>query len=218
MLWTTAEFDTDYVMLAARILVNPEDPADIEIVNDLQRRLLVTSASSRAFELPPYDEASLDATRNALLELGAGLGGLERCFGTKSAVDPVRHLIGTALGWGGLPEHEASYIMVSPNLAVGRYPLTIGEVPVDGFWSISLYNADGYFEQNPLGAYSIDNIVGTRNDDGTFTVTFGGGDGDPNVLPVMPGWNYLVRLYRPRAEVLDGTWSFPGLDESPPAG
>jgi hypothetical protein len=25
----------------------------------------------------------------------------------------------------------------------------------------------------------------------------------------MPGWNYLVRLYRPRAEILTGTWKFP---------
>ena len=31
----------------------------------------------------------------------------------------------------------------------------------------------------------------------------------PNMLPITPGWNYLVRLYRPRAEVLDGTWKFP---------
>jgi len=25
----------------------------------------------------------------------------------------------------------------------------------------------------------------------------------------MPGWNYTVRLYRPRVEILDGTWKFP---------
>jgi hypothetical protein len=25
----------------------------------------------------------------------------------------------------------------------------------------------------------------------------------------MPGWNYIVRLYRPRAEILDGRWTFP---------
>jgi hypothetical protein len=25
----------------------------------------------------------------------------------------------------------------------------------------------------------------------------------------MPGWNYTVRLYRPRAEILNGTWKFP---------
>jgi hypothetical protein len=25
----------------------------------------------------------------------------------------------------------------------------------------------------------------------------------------MPGWNYTVRLYRPKAEILEGKWTFP---------
>jgi hypothetical protein len=33
-------------------------------------------------------------------------------FGRKADVDPVRHLLGTAWGWGGLPEEEAYYINV----------------------------------------------------------------------------------------------------------
>ena len=38
----------------------------------------------------------------------------------------------------------------------------------------------------------------------------GGCDGRiPNCLPTMPGWNYMVRLYRPRAESPNGTWKFP---------
>ena len=28
---------------------------------------------------------------------------------------------------------------------------------------------------------------------------------------IMDGWNSLVRLYRPRPEVLDGTWTFPSV-------
>jgi hypothetical protein len=36
-----------------------------------------------------------------------------------------------------------------------------------------------------------------------------GGSGAANLLPVTEGWNYLVRLYRPRAEILDGSWTFP---------
>jgi hypothetical protein len=39
---------------------------------------------------------------------------------------------------------------------------------------------------------------------------FGGCDGKiPNCLPIMYGWNYTVRLYRPRAQILTGTWKFP---------
>jgi hypothetical protein len=25
----------------------------------------------------------------------------------------------------------------------------------------------------------------------------------------MKGWNYMVRLYRPRPEIANGTWTFP---------
>ena len=43
-----------------------------------------------------------------------------------------------------------------------------------------------------------------------ITIQFGGCDGKiPNCLPIMKGWNYTVRLYRPRAEILNGKWKFP---------
>ena len=43
-----------------------------------------------------------------------------------------------------------------------------------------------------------------------MTVHFGGcDDGRPNCIPIMDGWNYLVRLYRPHPEVLDGSYQFP---------
>ena len=31
----------------------------------------------------------------------------------------------------------------------------------------------------------------------------------PNCLPIVKGWNHMVRLYRPGAEVLNGRWQFP---------
>jgi hypothetical protein len=59
-------------------------------------------------------------------------------------------------------------------------------------------------------AYSLNNLTAKRNADGSIPVQFGGCDGKvPNCLPIMPGWNYAVRLYRPRAEILNGTWTFP---------
>ena len=36
----------------------------------------------------------------------------------------------------------------------------------------------------------------------------------PNSIPITDGWNYAVRLYQPRPEVLNGTWTFPSLEES----
>jgi len=84
------------------------------------------------------------------------------------------------------------------------------DVPVDGFWSISLYNAKGNFEPNTLNAYTVNNITAKKEPDGSVRVQFGGCDGQiPNCLPITEGWNYMVRFYRPRAEILSGRWTFP---------
>ncbi|MFD7846972.1 hypothetical protein ACFV4K_29090 [Nocardia sp. NPDC059764] len=49
-----------------------------------------------------------------------------------------------------------------------------------------------------------------ENADGSVDIRFGGCDGQiPNCLPIMPGWNCMVRLYRPYRNILDGTWTFP---------
>ena len=47
------------------------------------------------------------------------------------------------------------------------------------------------------------------NKDGTVTVRFGGDPKAPNYLRIMPGWNYIVRLYKPGEPILDGSFSFP---------
>lgn len=201
------------VTVAARILVDSADENDLATVNALQDQLAVEATSSRPFEMPDYEKDSFEATRTAVLELAKHLGSFDHAFGSKEEVDPVRHLAGTAAGWGGLPDREARYISVEPGLPVGEDKLTVRDVPVDGFWSISVYNADGFFQANDRGAYSVNNITATPNDDGSVTVQFGGcSDGQANCLPIIDGWNYTIRLYRPRPEVLDGSWAFPAIE------
>lgn len=207
---TVEEFGSPYVVVAARTLVDPRDPDDLVAVAAVQDQLRIEAAAERPFVLPDYETESLDRTRSALLALAAEQTSFEHSFGRQEDVDQVRHLIGSAAGWGGLPDVEATYVGVSPNLPVGEYELTVADdVPVDGFWSISVYNAEGFFEPNEQGAYSVNNITAARNDDGSVTVRFGG-EGD-NSLPLTDGWNYLVRLYRPRAEIHSGAWTFPTL-------
>jgi hypothetical protein len=206
------QFGTRYVVVAVRTLVDPSDPADLAAVGALQDQIGLVGNSAEPFVYPEYDTASFDETRDALLALARNLNGFDRMFGARDEVEPVRHLIGTAAGWGGLPSAEASYIGVDPRLPVGRYELTVGEVPVDGFWSISVYNSAGFFEKNDRDAYTVNNITGVKNDDGSTTVRFGDHPADvPNVIPITDGWNYLVRLYRPRPEILDGSWDFPRI-------
>lgn len=206
------ELGSRYVFVAVRILVDPTDPADVEKVTALQSQITLTGNTAEPFPYPDYDTESFDETRDALLSLARNLSGFDRMFGTKDEVDPVRHLIGTAAGWGGLPGSEAAYIGVDPRLPVGQYELTVGEVPVDGFWSISVYNAQGFFEPNDRDAYTVNNITAVKNDDGSTTVRFGDYPvGTPNAIPVTEGWNYLVRLYRPRPEITHGSWVFPSI-------
>ena len=209
---TVEEFDTPWVTVAVRVLVDPGDADDVAAVNALQEGFAVDAGSSRPFELPDFDTVSFDATRQALLELAKGMGGFAHAFGAKGDIDPVRHLLGTAAGWGGLPDREATYVGIEPGKPVGEYKLTVRDVPVDGFWSVSVYNADGYFEPNDRGAYSINNLTAVRDQDGSVTVHFGGDDDRPNLLPIVEGWNFTVRLYRPRPEILDGTWTFPSIE------
>jgi hypothetical protein len=213
---TQAEFDTPFVVVAARVLVDANDAADVAAVNAIQDGLAVSAGGSAPFVMPNYDETSFTGLRDAVLELGRYTAGLGRTFGTKDAVDPIRHLVGTAVGWGGMPEHEALYVNVSPGLPVGEYRLNVSDVPVDAFWSISVYGADGFFAPNDRDAYNVNSVMAARNPDGSITVHFGGcADDRSNCLPISEGWDYLIRLYRPRPELLHGAWTFPAVEPVP---
>jgi hypothetical protein len=56
-------------------------------------------------------------------------------------------------------------------------------------------------------------VTSKRNDDGSATIHFGGDPEQTNYFPIAEGWNYTVRQYRPRKEILDGTWKLPELVE-----
>lgn len=207
---TMEKFDTPYVCIVIRTLANPEDAADLAIAHKLQDQIKITAGSDEAYVLPNYDKASYKATLEPILNLAKGLARYTQTFGSKAEVNPIHFMIGTASAWGGLPDKDAQYINVQPNLPVGKYELTVKDVPVKGFWSISLYNEKGYFQQNDLNAYSLNNLTAKPNSDGSYTVRFGGCTASTeNCLPIMKGWNYSVRMYEPSKSIIDGSWKFP---------
>jgi hypothetical protein len=210
---TRDDAGTRYVCLAVRTFVNPNDSADVTAVHALQDAITARQAATGTFEAPKWDAASLKAIREALLALAAANGGIDsaRMFGRREDVDPVQHLIGTAAGWGGNPRTAALYASEVPakNDGTTAYRLTMKDVPVDGFWSVSVYNKAGFFEKNAKNAYTINNVTATPAADGSVTIQFGGDESASNQLPIVPGWNYLIRMYRPRKAILDGTWKAP---------
>ena len=210
--FTRKGIGTRYVLIGVRTLVDPSNSADMAAAHALQDGLKVEQRSPGRFEVPKWEQVSQDKVRKALIDLSTTLTDTRRAFGTKQQVDPIQHLISAAATWGGNPRKDAIYLTVTPPRNDGKtvYRLHVGDVPVDGFWSISLYNADGYFQKNDLDAYSLNNITAKKGADGDVDIQFGGCDGTvTNCLPTMQGWNYTVRLYRPRAEILDSQWTFP---------
>lgn len=200
-----------FAYLIVRTFVDPQDEADVVAANATQDGLTIVGGGAGPFEAPEWDQDQLLAMRSALNEL-AKLGmDASYAFGTVDQTKPIDHLVGAAAGWGGLPRQAAIYTIDAVTDTSGTpHNLTVKDVPVDGFWSITVYNSDGFIEKNDLGAYSFNNVTAQPNDDGSISVNFGGcDDGRINCLPIINGWNYVARMYEPRAEVLDGSWKFP---------
>lgn len=210
---TKESVGTRYVFAAIRTLVDPNDPKDLDAVHKLQDAIKVEQKDTGKLELPNWDEESLTDIRNALLSLAKHQTSYNGSFGKRDQVEPIHHLIGTASGWGGIPEHDALYPSYTPEKNDGKtvYTLTIpNDVPVKAFWSISVYNAKGFFEKNIYNAYSINNLTAKKSADGSVAVQFGGCDGKiDNCLPVVGGWNYTIRLYRPDPVLVSGKWRLP---------
>ena len=207
---TREQVGTRYVALLVRTFVDPGDPADLDAAHALQDQITTEQASPGTFEVPAWDQASLTQVRDALKQEPAR--DPSKAFGTPETTEPEAHLIGTAQGWGGNPPADATYEFGQPEANDGKtvHRLTVKDVPVDGFWSVTVYNKDGFMEPNQQNAYSLNNVTAEKAADGSYTIQFGGcGQGVKNCLPITPGWNYAVRLYRPRAAILDGSWTFP---------
>lgn len=87
--------------------------------------------------------------------------------------------------------------------------------PVDAFWSVTMYNAEGFPVPNPLDRYALGDRDPVRyNDDGSLDLYIGqespNAELEPNWLPAPPGpLGVTMRLYGPRPEVLDGRWDPP---------
>jgi hypothetical protein len=205
---------TRFAYVTVRTFYNAGDPDDLAGAHAAQDRIEISGGGPGPFVAPNWDTNQLAIARQALGDLGKLGFDTTYAFGAKEQVRPVDHFVATGAGWGGLPRTAAFYIMASVEKNDGTTPhaVTVKDVPVDAFWSITVYNADGYLEANDLGRNSFNNFSAQPNADGSYTIRFGGDPKGGNYLPITKGWNYAVRMYQPRQEILDGTWKFPAIE------
>jgi hypothetical protein len=92
--------------------------------------------------------------------------------------------------------------------------------PVDAFWSVTLYDPEGYQVANPLNRFAVSSWMPFRYDpDGSLTLYIQnenpGKDKEANWLPAPKGpFNLTMRLYAPKPEALTGKWSPPPVTKT----
>lgn len=128
-------------------------------------------------------------------------------LGANLAEDAIYPLLTTDAA-GDQPTGEHDYVL---HFEADQIP------PVDAFWSVTMYDRDGYTVPNQIDRYAI----GDRDDltfeaDGSLDIYIGQTNPGPelqsNWLPAPGGpLGITMRLYNPRPEILDGRWNPPPL-------
>jgi hypothetical protein len=90
--------------------------------------------------------------------------------------------------------------------------------PVDGFWSVTVYDEQKRLVSNRLNRHNLQNDDLRAGADGSYDVYLGsadpGGERTANWIPAPKGpFIVMLRVYAPKQEVLDGRWAAPGIKQ-----
>ena len=201
----TSDTDSDFVSVNIRTEINMNDPEDVKKVIALQQAIKLDVKGDKVFKQPNYDMDQLEKLRVKLANEALALDSLNNMQGARGTVDEHLHLLGTAVGWGLLPDANARYIGYVPegDDATGCYQANYKLPPFNdpGFFSITMYDAEGWMF-NERAILNKNNI--TFNEDGSFDANFGEcGNNAKNNLPITKGWNFIMRVYEPKLDQLD---------------
>ena len=225
----------EYFTYGARLM--QQQPPHITDWSQVARRRLLGLAVGEAFDwdkLAPDVQAALtEAPAAAQKSMRAKLPTLARLFnGWQMNVETMgvygdsylKRAIIAMIGLGANQAVDAIYPLSiadadgNPYVSPARYVMhfTKDELPpVAAFWSITMYDQDGFQCANELDRFAIgDRDALQYNADGSLDLYFQhdnpGPDKVANWLPAPEGaWNLTMRLYAPRAAVLDGSWNPP---------
>jgi hypothetical protein len=163
-----------------------------------------------------YDLSTLDTVKYKILEdfiKHPQKDVIKNGFGTTQTRDPQAAKVVIAIGWGGLSGTNAVYSSFTSTKE--RCSVTIDKPDLyydkKGFFSVTIYNADGYIATMNYAINSEDMIP---NKDGTYTINFlASGEpikkGEKNVLRTPRGkiWTGVIRAYYPKDKDKTFAWA-----------
>jgi len=218
------------------MVTNPPYAADVPTLEKLRPLGIVPGA--------PFSTEGLAADMVAALEEGVAEGKVAMADEIKSLGKMVNHwgltydmgrygtkyayrAAWTFVGIGGNVIEDAFYPLAlndadgQPLSGEHRYTLTFPKgawPPADAFWSMTLYDIEGYLVDNPLDRYAIGDRSGMEpNPDGSLTIYIQGEspgkDKEANWLPAPKTgpFKLALRLYVPQESVRNGSWVPPAL-------
>jgi hypothetical protein len=132
------------------------------------------------------------------------------------------------IGLGALPPAEAIYPNSEAdsigNALHGQHNYRIhfapGQLPpANAFWSLTLYDEQGFMVDNPLQRYAIgDRDKLHYNPDGSLDIWIQNAEPDrkgANWLPSPQGnFSVTMRIYHPQPQALDGRWIIPAIEQN----
>ncbi len=197
---------TPHMYALVRIGIKSGDEKDLAEIHKIQDQIKLEAKSTTPFEPISFDKESYDQTHHGILKKFAesGLLDTEKMFGTEDYVDPDRYLMGTAIGWGGATWKDNIYQFSKFFEGFeGRSTTFQDPKNTGGFWSVTVYDKDGFMFDDVA---NINSETAIKNDDGSYTVHFGC-EGKVNNIPIKNktgSWNAAMRHYTPSQAVIDG--------------
>jgi hypothetical protein len=222
-----------FKLLASLMKANPPNAKDAPIVAKMAKIGIVPGEDFDASKLDAAAEKDVpklafEKIMGYFKEAGKPINGW--MFSTKMGLygsDYLNRAMVTAIGLGANRPQDAIYPTSDadadgkPYEGANKYVMHFDKgkmLPVDGFWSLTMYDADYFFVDNPLNRYNVSSRSKFKeNEDGSVDVYIEnenpGADKESNWLPAPKGkFVLMLRLYWPKEKdpsILDGSWIIP---------
>jgi hypothetical protein len=224
-----------FKLLASLMKTNPPAAEDAPVVAKLAKIGIVPgedfdSSKLDAAAAKDVPKLAFEKIMGYFKEAGKPINGW--MFSTKMGLygtDYLNRAMVTAIGLGANRPQDAIYPTSDadpdgkPYDGANKYVMHFDKgkmPPVDGFWSLTMYDADYFFVDNPLNRYNVSSRSKFKeNDDGSADVSIQnenpGAEKESNWLPAPKGkFILMLRLYWPKEKapsILDGSWVIPPL-------